>query len=332
MKPETAVKKMLSSIELGSWRFILKAQNDGRLPGFKGSTIRGAFGMALRRMSCIAGINNDCRRCMVFENCMYALTFESVNNKEKNKGKFLGVYEYIPHPFAFSDKSGGKRDYKKGESLEFEMLLVEPYIGRLPYYIYALKNAAETGLGKDNALKFVLEAVRGKDGADVYTRTSDKLDESYVQSRVSAENIMAGRAAGNVEIDFLTPVRIKHNEKLAEKIDFKILATALLRRASGIAAHYAGADTRVDANEYLADAGKVKTKKDSLAWHDWERFSKRQKGKMKMGGLKGSIVFEGKELKKYIPLLRLGEVLKIGKGTSMGLGEYRVRKTGGLND
>ncbi len=325
MSSAAAVKKMLSAIRFGSWRFVLEAGSDGRLPGFKGSTIRGAFGMALRRMACIAGINKDCRQCMVFENCMYALAFESVNNPEKNSSKFLGKYEYIPHPIVFSDRSAGKRDYKKGDKLEFELMLVEPYVSKLPYYVYAVKNAAETGLGKDKALKFKLAAVRGKTGADLYEPSGDRFDPDFISGLTSAESVMAGQAVNKIELEILSPLRVKHGEKIAAKLDFKILATALLRRASGIASHYSGVSVDIGAAEYLEDAASVKTVSDKTYWHDWERFSNRQKVKMNMGGLMGNIVFEGKALKKYLPLVRLGQALKAGKGTSMGLGEYRVR-------
>ena len=154
---------------------------------------------------------------------------------------------------------------------------------------------------------------------------TDKLNESYKESVICAENVMAGSLVNNVVLEFITPTRIKHNEKLAEKLDMKILTTALLRRASGIAVHYSAVDSAIGAAEYLKDAEKITIKKDGLYWHDWERYSNRQKSKMNMGGIMGRIEFEGKELKKYLPLIRLGEVLKVGKGTSFGLGEYRIK-------
>ncbi len=324
MKSHLCVKKMLSSIRMGVWRFVLVAENEGRLPAFKGSAIRGAFGMSLRRMSCVSNINRDCRKCILFENCIYARTFESVNNREKNGDKFLGNYEYLPHPFTFSDKSGGKREYKKGDGLEFEMMLVEPYIEKLPYYIYAVKNAVKKGLGRDKNVRFNLESVRGRNGADIYDPSEDILDNLYKYSVISGESLIAGKRQNAVKLEFITPLRIKSGEKILEKLDFKSFATALLRRVSAIAVHYSQAAVDMDAAEYLKDTAKVNVKSDGLRWHDWERYSSRQKAKMNMGGLVGSAVFEGKELGKYMPLIRMGEILKVGKGTSFGLGEYRI--------
>ena len=45
---------------------------------------------------------------------------------------------------------------------------------------------------------------------------------------------------------------------------------------------------------------------------------------MKMGGFIGSITFEG-DFKSYLPFLLLGEYIHVGKGTSFGLGKYKIR-------
>lgn len=42
-----------------------------------------------------------------------------------------------------------------------------------------------------------------------------------------------------------------------------------------------------------------------------------------MGGFVGEIIFEG-EIEPFMPLLKAGEILHVGKGTSFGLGKYRI--------
>ena len=58
-----------------------------------------------------------------------------------------------------------------------------------------------------------------------------------------------------------------------------------------------------------------------LRWFDWERFSSRQNSEMKLGGLLGDVSFEG-DVRPFGPLLRAGEIVHVGKGTSFGLGQY----------
>lgn len=60
-----------------------------------------------------------------------------------------------------------------------------------------------------------------------------------------------------------------------------------------------------------------------MQWHDWERYSSRQRATMTLGGLAGTITYEG-PIGRSLPLLRLGEVTHAGKGTSFGLGQYRI--------
>ena len=45
--------------------------------------------------------------------------------------------------------------------------------------------------------------------------------------------------------------------------------------------------------------------------------------KLKMGGFLGEITFEG-DLAEFLPFLKLGEYLHIGKGTVYGLGKYEI--------
>ena len=44
---------------------------------------------------------------------------------------------------------------------------------------------------------------------------------------------------------------------------------------------------------------------------------------MRMGGLVGSVTFEGK-LAPFYPFLEAGEIIHAGKGTSFGLGRFRI--------
>lgn len=67
----------------------------------------------------------------------------------------------------------------------------------------------------------------------------------------------------------------------------------------------------------------IKTKESQLKWHDWKRYSSRQKTKIGMGGSLGEITFDG-DVMPFFSLIKTGEVLHVGKGTSFGLGMYDV--------
>ncbi len=73
----------------------------------------------------------------------------------------------------------------------------------------------------------------------------------------------------------------------------------------------------------IEKARKIWTIERQLKWVDWERYSARQETRLKMGGFVGRATFEG-ELGEFLPYLRLGELIHVGKGTSFGLGQYRI--------
>lgn len=75
----------------------------------------------------------------------------------------------------------------------------------------------------------------------------------------------------------------------------------------------------------IEKAQAIKTIGSNLRWHDWERYSARQDTRMKMGGFVGEITFEG-NIEPFMPLIKAGEVLHVGKGTTFGFGKYEIKE------
>jgi CRISPR-associated endoribonuclease Cas6 len=65
-----------ASLELARYELRLRAAQQAALPAFLGSTLRGAFGHALKQAVCIMA-HRDCERCMVAEQCLYPYLFET---------------------------------------------------------------------------------------------------------------------------------------------------------------------------------------------------------------------------------------------------------------
>ena len=72
-------------------------------------------------------------------------------------------------------------------------------------------------------------------------------------------------------------------------------------------------------------AGEVRISNNSLRWFDWKRYSNRQERKMFMGGMLGSVTYEG-DLGEYLGLLDFCQKVHVGKNTSFGLGRIQVRE------
>lgn len=63
--------------------------------------------------------------------------------------------------------------------------------------------------------------------------------------------------------------------------------------------------------------------KTRLRWLDWERYSTRQQTGMKFGGWVGEITYKG-NFQKYLPILKMGEHIHVGKAVTFDLGKYRI--------
>lgn len=234
---------------------------------------------------------------------------------------------YYPHPFVIDAPLETTREYRPGEDLSFNLILIGKGGNYFPYFILAFEGLGRIGIGQGKG-KFKLVSVKslgdaGVPGELIYdgeTRSSragnSVTDSTHILEKVRGLNPSA------ITLRFLTPGRIKYGGSLTNDIDFGIFLKNLLRRLSWLSELYCGKKWDLDYAALLSQAGdSVKTTSSHLRWHDWERYSSRQNTRLKMGGFIGKITFEG-ELTPFLPFIKMGEYLHIGQGTAFGLGKY----------
>ena len=114
-----------------------------------------------------------------------------------------------------------------------------------------------------------------------------------------------------------------------DRLDARTLLSQMLRRASLVLDLHLGVrPAPYDAPAMLAAV--VPTLSDDrrgLRWRDWSRYSGRQKQEMNLGGVTGAWTLRADPaaLAPFLPWLRLGQWLHLGKNTTMGLGGYRLQ-------
>jgi hypothetical protein len=123
----------------------------------------------------------------------------------------------------------------------------------------------------------------------------------------------------------MTPTRLKFDGKLSPTLEFHILIRNLLRRISLLYYFHCGEELNLNFKGLIEEAKGVKVQQENLQWFDWERYSNRQETRMMMGGFIGYIVLQG-HFEPFMPFLMLGEHIHVGKGTSFGLGKYKVEE------
>ncbi|MGA9772995.1 MAG: CRISPR system precrRNA processing endoribonuclease RAMP protein Cas6 [Blastocatellia bacterium] len=84
-----------ASLALSRYELKLKARHSAVLPPFLGSTLRGAFGHALKDAVCMMS-HRDCSHCLVADRCIYPYLFETPVPADLLQ--FRGLRQ-APHPF-----------------------------------------------------------------------------------------------------------------------------------------------------------------------------------------------------------------------------------------
>jgi len=252
---------------------------------FIGSTLRGAFGVSLKKVSCI-NPSYECKGCFAKDNCLYYEFFE-----EKNKA----------HKYRFDIELNPK-------NYDFSLYLFEDATIRLPYVVTALhKMLTELGLTKDRKT-FEIDKIFCNDISIYHDGKFDlkdikplefTVDEIYEKCRVVLK----------------TPLRIKHNGKLLSKTPpLEVLLLSVQNRLN---------ELKDMPKTKLSFSPKYKIKSSDISFLDFTRRSNRQKRSLQIGGIVGFVEFSEIDAKSFL-LLKLGEVLGVGKQTVFGLGKVEV--------
>jgi len=212
------------------------------------------------------------------------------------------------------------------------MTLFGKAIRSLAHFVFALEQLGQRGLG---ARRIACELGSVDGWIDGRQWTLYGPEDRTPRSADAFENMLAlplrpctassqPSATERVSIEFLTPLRVRHNARLANELPFHVLFRSLLRRLAHLSYFHCGGDPSALAfREWIDLALAIKTVKHDLRWFDWERYSNRQQTTMSMGGLIGHVTFEG-NLAAFLPFLKAGEIIHAGKGTSFGLGRFRL--------
>ena len=322
---------MLQKFRVAKYEVVLEAGKEGlNLPPYKGSTLRGGFGGAFQKLVC-SQRDKTCKVCLLHGNCPYAYVFETAPHLG---AEALRNYENVPRPFVLEPPLEKKTVYAPGESLRFNLLLFGKAVDYLAYFILVFRELGETGIGKGRkkyGLKEVaaVSPVDGRrevifHGAELLVRN---VDLSFKGADIAGmyrfmEEFGSGEQ-GRVTVGYQTMTRIKYKDSFAGRIEFHMLVRNLLRRLSSLAYFHHGWELELDFVRLIELAGGVRIVEDNTRWVDWERFSSRQDAKINMGGVVGQVVYEG-DLEKFKPLLKLAELVHVGKGVVFGMGKVVV--------
>ena len=308
----------LQNFRLARYRVILTALSTIVMPPYAGSTLRGGFGHAFRKMVCTQG-PIDCRDCTLKAVCPYPYIFETAPFEGAQQ---LRTYGDVPRPFVI-DPLSTRGEYPRGESFVFRLTLIGRAIDYLPYFLVSFRELGEIGIGKGRG-RFQLTQVLTDGRESIYDGDTQMVHNrnnalSFDEIQREAESLPTEA----LTVHLLTPTRITHKGQITDKLPFHLFWRRLIGRISALAYFHCGESLELDFKGLIAQAETVQTVQSELRWHDWTRYSSRQNQKMQLGGLIGSATYAG-DLGVFLPFVALGALLHVGKNATFGLGKYRI--------
>jgi len=255
-------------------------------PYFIGSQLRGAFGYALKKVTCI-NPSFKCEECFAKASCLYYEFYE-----QKNK----------PHKYRFDFELG--RDF-----YDFSLYLFDDATTKLPYALSALNMMlSQNGLGVER---------RTYKEFDIYI--DDKLINKNSNLQIpknSVKTFQIDKICQNITIQFITPLRVKKSNRFIrdDNIELKDIVNSIYQRQMQLL------EQGYKKFPYPIE-GQIVNKE--LHYKELTRMSNRQKSTMNLGGLLGSIEVKNINKEAY-EVLKVGELIGAGKQCVFGLGKIKV--------
>jgi len=241
----------------------------------------------------------------------------------------LKRFNRIPVPYILEPPTGKKRDFSVGEEIRFDLVLVGDAIRYFPHMVFVFRELGEVGLGKSRGRCFLKRVIQtGEEGGrDRVLYEGARGTFPFALRPVNASELwksLPRLSPDELMLCIETPLRIL--DRPCRQVEFHHLVRNLLRRVSSLLYFHQRKILEYDFRGAVERAGAVRTlpgRRRDLSWYDWERFSGRQKKRIKMGGVVGEIAFRG-DLEEFLPLFLLGEAVHVGKHVSLGMGKYRI--------
>ena len=129
--------------------------------------------------------------------------------------------------------------------------------------------------------------------------------------------------AGRVRVRFVTPTELKTEHQVADRPEFGILFGRLRDRIGTLRALYGAGPLEIDFRAMGERAAAVRMTRCELQRNEVDRLSSRTGQRHSLGGFVGEAEYEG-ELGEFLPYLRLGKWVGVGRQTVWGKGEIEV--------
>jgi len=332
-------------------RFTAVVVTDIEMGEFKGSALRGAWQSHLRTLYCAERGSSargavDPLHASLCPVC-YLLSREA--DKSDNR-----------RPYTFEPPLTPQSRFAAGERFSFGMSIVGRAIQFLPYIVLSVQQMGETqGLGRaihpgPRRGTFRLERIAEVNplaetvcspsanlrsgqrpdaertlfaaGDPMIQMPQSPVDEAQVAAASAVWVARLADADNCLTLEFLTPTRIIHAERLMHRPAFVPLLARLVDRVSTLRVQFAELPplSYEEKGELLAWGEQVELVRDETAWWDVKGLSTRLGRPQPLGGFVGRATYRAAEWTRLLPWLLWGASAHVGKNAIKGGGWYRL--------
>lgn len=307
----------LLNLKTAKFRLYFEAQQEIYLPKYKGATFRGVFGNVFKKVARELGFSH-----------IYDYIFETPND-----GRLPGyVSRFAPKPFVLEAPLTNKKIYKTGENFELDFILIGKAINYIPPLIYIFDEAGRShGIGKWRSSGFGNYALKkvtflNDQSETLFYQPAKMLPFNGITLSYPEASPKNDQDRTLLLVNFITPTHIIRNHSAIEKnpdnpLTFEVFIRSLYRRVYYL--YYFHQNEEIPPFNENIPVPNLETLSKSLIWERIHHFSNRQKRRVPLAGFRGSVVFND-GWQPYWSLLKLGEILHIGKETTFGFGKYHL--------
>lgn len=270
----------------------LRALSPVRFPeGRAAIVLRGAFGLALKRVACRCPEGGKHRA-----DCLYARWFEPTGSGKSEDGM-----ADRPRPIVIRADLEG-RSFQAGDEFDFRLHSFDLQQTRLDILKTTLEDMARHGIGPGRGK---LELIR----YDVSPNGPSSFPISWPFEPLR-----------ELEVEFRTPTELKWDGKILDQPEFPALIARTFGRLNALSELYGDGPLPLDGPQLIEDARQVEMIHGEVRHVEQNRRSSRTGQVHPTGGFVGKAVYRGEDLGVYARLLRIAGFAGVGRQTTMGKG------------
>lgn len=299
-------------------RFTVAFLQDSRLPEDKVSSIRDGMEEMLLRMNCIR--DRKCGFCDFESECIVQRAIYSEFEKIPELVMMGGSIGYV---LECEDSRG---DFSAGERLSFFLILFGRTIAYLGQFVQALQEMGmQNGIGKSHA-GFRITDIQNTEGQSVLEKDILDMRKCIVHvlyDYILFRNMWYGMPGKGNRIVFKSPLVLKYRNESLQEFRLNAIVNAVLHRIYMLDCFEGIESDLYEKYKYRDIIAPEFLQQEHYPVHVC-RYSDKKNEKIILNGIKGQALLP--ELTEDVrQILVVGELIHIGKNTSLGFGRYVIQ-------